>query len=68
MSKLTDVSKYHIAFMFLVTANQTVSVFLTTKMKAIRFHETSAAVYQSIWHNIPEDLNVYKSNSLEFLS
>jgi hypothetical protein len=49
-------------------AIQPVSDCLTPKMKALRFHETSVTVYQSTWHNIPGDLNVYKSNSLEFLS
>jgi hypothetical protein len=68
MPILTDVSKYHNAFIFTVNAIQPVLDCLTPKMKALRFHETSATAYQSTWNNIPEDLNVYKSNSLEFVS
>jgi len=58
MPKLTDVSKYRTAFTIMVTTIQHVLDCLTPKMKELRFHETFVTVYQSTWHNIPEDLNV----------
>ena len=30
---------------------------LTLKMEKLRFFETLVTIYQSAWHNVPEDMN-----------
>ena len=38
--------------------------YLTLKMKALLFLETSVTIYNSIWHNIPEHLNLMSADIL----